>query len=107
MTRSTFSLRFDVKQAAPPNRNNAPPLRPRYRAPYPDSPHLLTAAVNIQSIYRTLNRHILATIANLPLQHPLARLNLRRNDIVRNRHGILLRHPILRPTQQHIATLTP
>ena len=41
--------------------------------------------------------------------HPtlLTRLNLRRNDIARNRHRILLRHPILRPTQQHIAALPP
>ena len=62
---------------------------------------------NIQRIDRTLNRRILAVIANLSLKHPLARLNLRRNDIARNRHGILLRHPILRPTQQHIAALPP
>ena len=46
-------------------------------------------------------------IWNLPLKHPLTRLNLRRDDIARNRHGILLRHPILRPTQQHIAALPP
>ncbi len=59
---------------------------------------------NVQR-HRTLNRRILAIIANLPLKHPLTRLNLRRNDIARNRHGILLRHPILRPTQQHIAAL--
>ena len=62
---------------------------------------------NVQSIDRTLNRRILAVIANLPLKHPFTRLNLRRNDIARNRHGILLRHTILRPTQQHIAALTP
>ena len=62
---------------------------------------------NIQRIDRTLNRHILAIIANLPLKHPLTRLNLRRDDITRNRHRILLRHPILRPTQQHIAALPP
>ena len=62
---------------------------------------------NVQSIDRTLNRRILAVIANLPLKHPLTRLNLRRNDIARNRHGILLRHPILRPTLQHIAALPP
>lgn len=35
------------------------------------------------------------------------RPNLCRNDIARNRHGTLLRHPILRPTQQHITTLPP
>ena len=46
-------------------------------------------------------------IWNLPLKHPLTCLNLRRNDIARNRHGILLRHPILCPTQQHIAALPP
>ena len=62
---------------------------------------------NVQRIDRTLNRRILAVIANLPLKHPLTRLNLRRNDIARNRHGILLRHPILRPTQQHITALPP
>ena len=62
---------------------------------------------NVQRIDRTLNRHILAIIANQPLKHPLTRLNLRRNDIARNRYGILLRHPILRPTQQHITALPP
>ena len=45
---------------------------------------------NIQRIDRTLNRRILAIIANLPLKHPLTRLNLRRDDIARNQHGILL-----------------
>lgn len=62
--------------------------------------------LNIQKIHRTLNCRISAIIANLSLRHPIARLNLHRNDIARDRHGILLRHPILRPTQQHIATLS-
>ena len=97
---------FDGSSGQTPQ-NSEMPHRLQYRAPRPAPPRPSTAAAKCSKhrprFESPHSRHNCESAA----EAPFTRLNLCRNDIARNRHGILLRHPILRPTQQHIAALPP